>query len=193
MKNDASLLEMLKKSEALLEGHFVLSSGLHTNKYVQCAKLTQYPEYSNYVSQSLARIYKNDNIDVVIGGAYGGIILAFDIARVMGKRTIFAERVDGVFNLRRGFGIFKGENVLIAEDVVTTGKSILEVLDLVNQWGGNPVGVASIIDRSNGKDFGIRTEFLQSVVASIFESDNCDLCKDGVELVKPGSRVSKKQ
>ena len=191
MKHDDKLIEMLTKSEALLNGHFLLSSGLHSDKYIQCAALTQYPKFCTYVAESLAHLYENSDIDVVIGGAYGGIILSFELGRVLNKRTIFAERVDGQFQLRRGFGIKKDERVLIAEDVCTTGKSILEVAKLVKDNKGIVVGCASIIDRceKNGADLGIRKEYLQSIQANTYDEKSCLLCKElGSKPIKPGSR-----
>ncbi|MBI4977213.1 MAG: orotate phosphoribosyltransferase [Spirochaetes bacterium] len=190
MRTDEHLLGLLKKSEALLEGHFLLSSGLHSNQYVQCAKLTMYPEHAAYVAEKLAALYKNENVDVVIGGAFGGILIAYEIARVLGVRNIFAERVDNVFALRRGFFIAKGERVLIAEDVCTTGKSILEVKTLVDSYGGIVAGAASIIDRSQpeGAALGMRKEWLHSVAATSWKADECPLCKAGGKPVKPGSR-----
>lgn len=190
MKNDDKLMEMFIKSEALLSGHFLLSSGLHSDRYIQCAKLTQYPEYCTYVAYELTKLYNDEKIDVVIGGAYGGIILAFEIGRILNKRTIFAERVDGIFNLRRGFEIKESERVLIAEDVCTTGKSILEVAELVKNYKGVIVGCTSIIDRceEKGQNLGIRKEYLQSIKATSYEPSNCEMCKSGSIAIKPGSR-----
>lgn len=190
MRHDDKLIEMLKKSEALLDGHFLLSSGLHSDKYIQCAVLTQYPKFCTYVAESLAQFYENSDIDVVIGGAYGGIVLSFELGRVLNKRTIFAERVEGEFQLRRGFEIKKDERVLIAEDVCTTGKSILEVSKLVKANKGIVVGCASIIDRCEKNDaLVIRKEYLQSIQANTYSGDNCLLCKElGTKPIKPGSR-----
>lgn len=189
-RNDKKLLAMLEKSEALLTGHFLLSSGLHSDRYIQCAKLTQHPEYCTYVAESLSEMYKNQKVDVVIGGAFGGIILAFEIGRALNKRAIFAERVDNIFALRRGFEIKENENVLIAEDVCTTGKSILEVAELVKNCKANIVGAAVIIDRceDKGQNLGMRKEWLQSVEAKTYDAGACQLCKDDSVAVKPGSR-----
>ncbi len=189
-RNDEQLEKMLASSEALLSGHFLLSSGLHSNRYIQCAKLTQHAKYCEYVSKTLAGMYAGEKIDVVIGGAFGGIIIAYQIAAVLGVRNIFAERVDSKFALRRGFEIKEGENVLIAEDVCTTGKSILEVRDLVNEHKGNIVGCAVMIDRceEKGQDLGMRKEWLLSVEANTFEEKDCPLCKEGSTAIKPGSR-----
>lgn len=181
---------MLAESDALLSGHFLLTSGLHSDKYIQCAKLTQHPKNCEYVSKTLAGMYSTEKIDVVIGGAFGGIILAYQIAAVLGVRNIFAERSPDNFALRRGFEIKQGENVLIAEDVCTTGKSILEVAELVRSHGGNLVGCAVIIDRCEdaGQDLGMRKEWLLSVEANTYQASDCPMCKEGTEAVKPGSR-----
>lgn len=191
MRNDDTLLKMLNESGALLKGHFLLSSGLHSDTYVQCAKLTSHPKFADYVGKTLAECYMNDTVDVVVGGAFGGIIIAQEVARHLpDARAIFAERVDGTFTLRRGFEIKKGERVLIAEDVCTTGKSTREVIDLVNKHEGVIVGAAIIIDRNepSGADVGIRKEWIQSVQAQTYEASACPLCADGSAPYKPGSR-----
>lgn len=191
MRNDDTLAKMLEESGALLKGHFLLSSGLHSDTYVQCAKLTSHPKFADYAGKTLAEYYMNDTVDVVVGGAFGGIIIAQEIARHLpDARAVFAERVDGVFTLRRGFEIKKGERVLIAEDVCTTGKSTREVIDLVNKHEGVIVGAAIIIDRNEpaGADIGIRKEWIQSVEAKTYEASVCPLCKDGSVPYKPGSR-----
>lgn len=187
---DTKLLGMLRKSAALLEGHFLLSSGLHSNRYIQCAKLTQYPANTEYVAKKLADFYRKEKIDVVIGGAFGGIIIAYEVARALGVRNIFAERIDGTFALRRGFEIQPNERVLIAEDVCTTGKSILEVKRLVEAHKGVVVGCATIIDRMEeaGARLGIRKEWLLSVEAKTFSADAIPEELKQTPAVKPGSR-----
>lgn len=193
MRNDDKIFEMLKNSEALLEGHFVLSSGLHSNKYIQCAKLTQYPVYCNFVAEKLAGYYKDEKIDIVIGGAFGGIVIAYEIARVLGVRNVFAERVDGEFALRRGFSIKEGEKVLIAEDVCTTGKSIKEVANLVKEYKGDIVGCAVIIDRGQeaGKALGMRKEWALSVKAEAWKEEDLPEEIRILPIEKPGSRFNK--
>lgn len=191
IRTNPTIENMLIKSNALLTGHFLLSSGLHSNKYVQCAKFFQHPEYSQEAAKQLAKMYKGKKIDVVIGGAFGGIIIAYAIGEVLGTRAIFAERVDNVFALRRGFEIKEGENVLIAEDVVTTGKSIREVIDLVNEHKGNIIGIASLIDRNmdEPEDIDYRIEWLYSVQAEAFTAEKCLMCAAGEgKPIKPGSR-----
>lgn len=191
LREDKEIESLLLKSGALLKGHFILSSGLHSDQYVQCAKFFQYPEYAEVAATKLAKLYEDVTIDVVIGGAFGGIIIAYEVARILGVRGIFCERVDGVFQLRRGLEIKKGERVLIAEDVVTTGKSIDEVAQLVKKYEGIIVGVASLVDRHmpDPEKFSYRFEWLHSVQADAYEPSVCPLCKDGREpAIKPGSR-----
>lgn len=191
VRSDAKIEKLLRDAEALLTGHFILSSGLHSNRYVQCAKFFQYPEHAHIAAEKLKKMYNKAEVDVVIGGAFGGITLAYELARSFKVRGLFAERADGKFALRRGFEIRPGENVLIAEDVVTTGKSIKEVMDLVNEHHGNIAGVASLIDRNmpEPETIGARIEWLHSVSAQAFDPANCPLCKEGkTPAVKPGSR-----
>lgn len=193
-RSDAKIEKLLQDAGALLTGHFILSSGLHSNRYVQCAKFFQYPEYARVAAEKLKKMYGKADIDVVIGGAFGGITIAYELARAFGVRGLFAERVEGKFALRRGFEIRPGENVLIAEDVVTTGKSIKEVMDLVKEHHGNIAGVASLIDRNmpEPESIGVRIEWLHSVSAEAFDPSVCPLCKEGkTPAVKPGSRGAK--
>ncbi|NPV37951.1 Orotate phosphoribosyltransferase [Brevinematales bacterium NS] len=194
IREDKEIETLLLKSEALLKGHFILSSGLHSNRYVQCAKFFQYPAYAELAAQKLARLYQDTPIDVVIGGAFGGITIAYELARALGVRGLFCERVEGIFQLRRGFEIKPGEKVLIAEDVVTTGKSIDEVAQLVKQHGGEVVGVASLVDRHmpDPEKLPYRFEWLHSVQAEAFDPASCPLCLEGKEpAIKPGSRGMK--
>lgn len=194
IRSDAKIEKLLLKAEALLTGHFILSSGLHSDRYVQCAKFFQFPEYAAVAAEKLKKMYKNTEVDVVIGGAFGGITIAYELARAFGVRGLFAERVEGKFALRRGFEIRPGENVLIAEDVVTTGKSIKEVMDLVKEHHGTIAGVASLIDRNmpEPESIGVRIEWLHSVSAKAHDPSVCPLCKEGkIPAVKPGSRGQK--
>ncbi len=194
IREDHEIESLLMKSEALLKGHFILSSGLHSNRYVQCAKFFQYPAYAELAAKKLAGCFADTRIDLVIGGAFGGITIAYEMARALGVRGIFCERVEGVFQLRRGFEIQPGEKVLIAEDVVTTGKSIDEVAQLVRQHGGEVVGVASLVDRHmpDPEKLPYRFEWLHSVQAEAYDPVDCPLCKEGkLPAVKPGSRGMK--
>ena len=153
-------LNILRKTNALLEGHFVLSSGLHSSKYIQCAKLLSYPHLAEKICKSLAyKIKKNfKNIDLILAPAMGGIIIGYEIGRILKKETIFCERVEGKFTLRRGFKINKGSNVIIIEDVITTGKSSLECAKLIKKNKAKLVGFASLIDRSTKKKFKDKNE-----------------------------------
>lgn len=187
------IIAMLKEANVLLEGHFLLTSGRHSDKYMQCAKIFQDAKYSVPLCAELVEQYKNDNVEVVIGPAIGAIQMSYEVGKQLGVRNIFAERdADGKMTLRRGFTIEKGQRVLIVEDVVTTGGSVREVIDLVNECGGDIVGVGSIVDRTGGKiDFGVpyRSAFAMDITS--YEADECPICKTGAPLVKPGSRAVK--
>ena len=186
---EKEVLGIFEKYGALLNGHFKLSSGLHSEKYLQCALVLQYPDIAEELSKALAKNFSKDAVDVVIGPALGGVTLAYEVARAMGVRGLFTERQDGKMVLRRGFSISKGEKVLVVEDVVTTGGSTKEVIDLVKSFGANVVGVGSIIDRSGIKiDFGAPFKPLAKVEVETFQEDKCPLCKRQVPITKPGSR-----
>lgn len=175
---------------ALLEGHFLLSSGRHSKRYIQCASVLQYPCYTEELAEELASRFRNDNVEVVIGPAMGGIIVAYEVARKLGVKGMFCERENGKMKLRRGFTVVPGQRVLVVEDVITTGGSVREVIQVIREEGGAVIGVAALVDRSGGKvDFGVRTESVLVVDIETFEPDNCPLCKAGkIPLVKPGSR-----
>ncbi len=183
------IIEMLKEAEVLLEGHFLLTSGRHSDKYMQCAKIFQNSKYSVPLCGELVEKYKNDNIEVVIGPAIGAIQMAYEVGKQLGVKNIFAERENGKMTLRRGFTIEKGQRVLVVEDVVTTGGSVREVIELVEQCGGVVAGVGSIVDRTGGKiDFGVPYKSAFSMDITSYEADECPICKTGAPLVKPGSR-----
>lgn len=187
--NEKQILELFDKYGALLTGHFKLSSGLHSEKYLQCALILQHPEVAEKFSKALAKKFYKNKIDVVIGPALGGITLAYEVARAIGVRGLFTERQDGKMVLRRGFSIKKGEKVLVVEDVITTGGSTKEVIDVIKSLGGEVVGVGSIIDRSSQDlDFGAPFVSLAKVKVETFEEKNCPLCKKGTPITKPGSR-----
>ncbi len=187
--NENNILEIFKKTGALLQGHFLLTSGRHSNMYFQCAKVLQYPEYTEQVCKIIADHFKDYNIDTVISPAMGGIIVGQEVARQLNKRSIFAEREDKKLTLRRGFTINQGEKILICEDVVTTGGSVYEVIDIVNEQGGEVVGVGFIVDRSNGKvNFGYPQKSTMKMEVISYLPEECPLCKENIPLVKPGSR-----
>ncbi|MBO5364910.1 MAG: orotate phosphoribosyltransferase, partial [Clostridia bacterium] len=150
------IIAMMKEAEVLLEGHFLLTSGRHSDKYMQCAKIFQNAKYSEPLCAELVKQYKDDNVELVIGPAIGAIQMSYEVGKQLGVKNIFAERENGVMTLRRGFTIEKGQRVLIVEDVVTTGGSVREVMELVKESGGEIVGIGSIVDRTGGKiDFGV--------------------------------------
>jgi len=190
--------EVMKKFEqagAIQKGHFKLTSGVHSDTYIQCAQVMQYPEFMHNLCSELGRKFRGDDIDVIVGPAIGGIIMAHVMARVLGPwvRAIFTEREDGKMTLRRSFEIKEGEKVLVVEDVTTTGNSVGEVIDIVNLRQGKVVGVGVLIDRSGGKvDFGIKTEKLLTVDMNTYLPEECPLCKKGIPIVKPGSRELRK-
>ncbi|MFA6598558.1 MAG: orotate phosphoribosyltransferase [Ignavibacteriaceae bacterium] len=186
---EETLLAVFKKTEALLNGHFLLTSGRHSNVYFQCAKVLQYPEYNKNICAVLAEHFKDYEIDTVIAPAIGGIVVGQEVARQLNKRFIFAEREDKKLNLRRGFSIEKGERILVCEDVVTTGGSVYEVIDIINAAEAVPIGVGFIVDRSKGKvQFGVEQKSVISLDAISYEPGNCNLCKENIPFIKPGSR-----
>ena len=187
------LLSVFRDSGALLEGHFVLTSGLHSPTYFQCAKVLQYPHYAELLCGEIARGFRASDIAVVLAPALGGIVVGQEVGRQLRVRTIFAERKDGTMQLRRGFGIEQGERVLVCEDVVTTGGSVKEVIGIVESLGGRVAGVGSIVDRSGGKvkfamDPGADQFALMQMDVVTYRPAECPLCKAGAPLVKPGSR-----
>ncbi|WP_226393520.1 orotate phosphoribosyltransferase [Ructibacterium gallinarum] len=192
MMTKDEIIAMLKEAGVLLEGHFLLTSGRHSDKYMQCAKIFQDAKYSVPLCAELVEQYKNDAIDVVIGPAIGAISMSYEVGKQLGVRNIFAERENGVMTLRRGFTIEPGQRVLIVEDVVTTGGSVKEVMELVEKCGGKIVGIGSIVDRTGGKiDFGVPYRSAFSMDITSYEADKCPICKTGMPLVKPGSRAVK--
>ena len=183
------MLDIFKKTEAFLEGHFILSSGLHSEKYLQCAKVLQYPEHAQSLCSALAGRFRRLGIDTVVAPAIGGILVSYEVARALGLRSVFMERVDGSMRLRRGFTLDKGERVLVTEDVITTGLSTREILDVVRSSGASLAGVGCLIDRSEGEiDFGVRFESLLKIKAPLFKPEDCPLCKKQIPVSKPGSR-----
>lgn len=182
-------IEIFTKANALLTGHFRLTSGRHSSKYMQCAQVLQYPQYASKLCESLAEKFKDTQVDLVIGPAMGGIIVAYEVGRALGVKTFFTERENGAMALRRGFTINPGDKVLVVEDVVTTGGSVKEVIDVVKEKGGQVVGVGVLVDRSAGKaDFGVPAQSILQLEIESFEPEDCPMCKQGVPVVKPGSR-----
>ena len=189
-------LDILRKTDALLEGHFVLSSGLHSSKYIQCAKLLSFPTLAEKICKSLANQIKKKykKIDLILAPAIGGIIIGYEIGRLLKKETIFCERVKGKFTLRRGFNINKGARVLIIEDVITTGKSSLECVKLVKKSKGKVLGFACLIDRSSKKTLKIKNKKIVSQVkldVPTYDIKNLPTNLKKVPVTKPGSRFLK--
>ena len=184
-------LKILKETNALLEGHFILSSGLHSAKYIQCAQLLSKPDKANQICVSLSEKIKKEfnEIDLILSPAMGGIIIGYEIGKLLNKETIFSERVNGEFKLRRDFIIRKNQKVLIVEDVITTGKSSLECSKIVKKYGATVAGFACIIDRSNGKSL-IKDKIVSQVEIDIptFKKENLPKNLLSIEAVKPGSR-----
>lgn len=184
------VIELLKESNALLEGHFLLSSGKHSDRYVQCAKLLQYPDKAAKALSAVVEKLKDIEIDIVVGPAMGGIIVAYELGRQLDKPAIFTEREEGEMKLKRGFHIEKGQKVLIAEDVVTTGKSAYEAIRVVEEYGGIVVGIGCLANRSNG-DLKYPVYGGTKLEIKTYDVEDCPLCKEGLPIVKPGSRKIK--
>ena len=183
------VLILFKATGALLEGHFLLTSGLHSPQYFQCARVLQYPQHAQKLCWEIAYQYMSNKINVVIGPALGGIVVAQEVARLMSARAIFAEREEGKMTIRRGFEIKSTEKVLVVEDVVTTGGSIKEVINLVQEKGANLVGVGFLVDRSQNRiSFSVPKFSVFEMDVVTYQPDECPLCKQGVPVVKPGSR-----
>ncbi len=186
---DKQILEAFKRTEGILHGHFLLTSGRHSDTYMQCAKLFADPKESEALCAELAERLKCFNADVVLSPAVGGIIMGYEVARKLGVKNYFAERVDGKMTLRRGFALVPGSKVIVVEDVVTTGGSVKEVIALARNVGCEVAAAASIVDRSNGAvDFGVPYKALLTMEVKSYEADECPLCKDGSVPYKPGSR-----
>jgi orotate phosphoribosyltransferase len=181
------VIEHLKQSEALLEGHFLLSSGRHSNGYCQCAKLLQYPDRAAAVLSVVVAKLQGIPVDIVVGPAMGGIIVAYELGRQLGVPAIFTEREEDKMTLRRGFEVHPGQRVLITEDVVTTGKSSFETIEALKKYGVEIVGIACIANRSTG-DIGYPIFEAIKLDIESWDAENCPLCKQGIPYVKPGSR-----
>ena len=188
-------LDILRKTNALLEGHFVLSSGLHSSKYIQCAKLLSFPHIAEKICKSLANKIKKKfkNFDLILSPAMGGIIIGYEIGRLLKKETIFCERVKGKFQLRRGFQIKKGSKVLIIEDVITTGKSSMECVKLIKNSKAKLMGFATIIDRSSKNNLKIKKNIVSHLKISVptYKKNNIPNELKLIPISTPGSRYTK--
>ncbi len=186
---DSQILQIFRDTHALLDGHFLLRSGLHSRQYFQCALVLQWPQHAERLCGALAGKFKGAGAQTVISPAMGGLFIGHEVARALGVRHIFVEKNDkGKLELRRSFGIDRGEKFLVVEDVVTKGGRVQEAIDIVRQQGGVVAGVGTLVDRSDGKvEFGVRLESLLRLPIETFEPAACPMCRAGSAVVKPGS------
>jgi orotate phosphoribosyltransferase len=193
MGKKQKIKDIFTETGVLQKGHFKLSSGRHADKYLQCAKVLQYPENARIIGNEIAKFWKDKEIDVVIGPALGGIIISYAVGQALGKRTIFSERKGGKMKLRRGFELKPSTNVLIVEDVVTTGGSVQEVINLLETLETNIIGISSLVDRSSGQvKFRYPFESLLQIDVASYSPEDCLLCKNNVPLIRPGSKKKDK-
>jgi len=181
--------DILVKTNAIMDGHFLLTSGLHSPHYVEKFNVLQHPKYTEQLCKAMAEKFKDAKIETVVGPVTGGIILAHETGKALGTRAIFTERVDGKMTFRRGFSLHEGERVLIVEDIVTTGGSIKEVIDVVKSYKAIPVAVSMLVDRSGGKaDFGdVPATALLTMNVETYKPEECPLCKNNIPMTKRGS------
>ena len=181
--------KVLKETGVVLDGHFLLTSGKHSNRFLQCSQLLQYPEYVETLGSKMAAPFREQDIKTVIGPAMGGVILSYEVARQLGARAIYAEPEGDLMMLRRGFKVGSGERILVVEDAVSTGGSVQKVIDLLRSLDAEPAGVSVIFDRSSGKvDFGIPTSSVFNMEIKSYDPSECPLCKEGIPLEKPKGR-----
>jgi len=187
--NAEQISKHFKQTNALLEGHFILSSGLHSPQYLQCALALQYPLDAAKFGKAIAENFVNKNVETVASPAIGGLIIGYEVAKALNVRFVWTERENGAMTLRRGFSVKENERILVVEDVITTGGSTRECIAALEKHGGKVVGAASIIDRSGGAaDVGVPRISLVSLEVPNYKPENCPLCERGSEAIKPGSR-----
>ncbi|HBS59744.1 MAG: orotate phosphoribosyltransferase [Bacillota bacterium] len=187
MLSEQEVKDLFVKSGAMLEGHFLLTSGKHSPMYLEKFQVLQHPAYTAQMGQSLAELFAAANVQLVVGPATGGILLAHEVGKNLGTRAVFTERENGKMVLKRGFTIQPGERVLIVEDIVTTGGSVQEVIEIVKALGGEIVGIGLLVDRSGGKvNFGVPQKALLTLEVAAYQPEQCPLCKEGVPLTKRG-------
>jgi orotate phosphoribosyltransferase len=187
--NQEEIIEILTGTGAVQKGHFVLSSGLHSDTYYQCAKVFEHPGLTEKLGDEIARFWEGRQIDAVISPAVGGLILGFSVALAMGARFIFAERENEKMKLRRGFKIDQDERILVVEDVITTGGSVREVIEIIRENKGHVVGLSCLLNRGDKKEMaGVQVHSLVSASEKIYKPEECPLEKQGLPLVSPGSR-----
>lgn len=186
------VIKMLKESGSIMEGHFELTSGYHSGYYLQCARLLQFPRMAGNLAAGAVKMIGCDvnmeQVDTIVSPAIGGILWGYMLAYTIGNRMIFAERREGKMSLRRGFGLSEGERVLVAEDVITTGGSVMEVIGVCHEMGARILGVVSIVDRNSGVDFGYPYYHMIKLNIEKYEPGNCPLCKKNIKMVYPGSK-----
>lgn len=193
-KSPEEILSLFRKTGALLAGHFLLTSGLHSGHYLQCALVLQYPDLAAELGAQLADLLRPTRPDAVAAPAIGGILVAHEAARALGVRALFTERENGVMRLRRGFSLNPGERILVVEDVMTTGGSTRETIGCIAESGGMVVGVGSLVDRSRGAAaFEVPKASLVRLDLENYQAESCPLCRQGLPLVKPGSRTQPKE
>lgn len=192
MLNHEEILSIFKKTGAMLTGHFALTSGRHSDRYFQCARVLEYPRYCELLCRELVRKWGDGElagVETVIGPALGGILVSYEVARVLGARSLFTERENGIMTLRRGFTLSPGERVLVVEDVITTGGSVREVIAVAREAGAQVAGVAVLVDRSNGNaNLDVPLRALLTIPVVTYSPEECPLCREGIPAVKPGSR-----
>ena len=185
------VLNLLEQAEGVLHGHFCLTSGLHSDIYFQCAKLYQYPEITSELGKRLAEKLADIEFDTIVAPAIGAVIIGYETAKNAKKRNLFVERKDGVMQLRRGYTLKKGEKVVIIEDVITTARTIKETMEAIKEYEPEVVAVGCIVDRTKGKtEYNIKS--LLQIDPVVYDPNDCPLCREGIELVKPGSRTEVK-
>lgn len=190
---NVDVIQVLRDCDALLEGHFLLSSGKHSNRYVQCAKVLRFPDQAEKVLSVVVDKIKDLDIDLVVGPAMGGVVVSYELGRQLGKEAIFTERKNNIMELRRGFEVKPGDRIIIAEDVVTTGKSTKETKKVLEELGGQVIGVACIANRTKD-DIGMPIYSAIDLDIQVYDDGACPLCDDGqIDLVKPGSREFKNE
>ncbi len=186
------ILGIFKETGAMLEGHFLLSSGLHSPQYLQCALVLQHPRIAERLCSELASKFRDKKPTIVIAPAMGGIIVSYEVARALGAKSLFTERVNGKMSLRRGFTLSKTDRALVCEDVITTGLSTKEVMGVVNSYGANLIGVGCFVYRAKGKiDFSAEIKSLINIDIPAFKPEECPLCRNNIPITKPGSRLAK--
>lgn len=188
--NQWDIMAIFEREGAVEKGHFLLSSGLHSDTYIQCARVLQYPHLAERLADELAKGFDQETVDVVLSPAMGGIIIGYMVAKALGKRMVYAERAGDQLLLRRGQALLKGERALLVEDVITTGGSLRELMELAGRDGAVINGIGALIERGELRDFGLAKKVLLPIDVMAWEADNCPLCRGGAALQAPGSRRS---